>query len=464
MKLFIRRAQESKSALGTYLILIHLVLHRATAFQSNRLQICRLSARNKPPSAMSNPIDNTRDTIGNEWLSGESGSLERLCTISLQACMLMNPLISEIYNELVSTDNECSVKTVKQDNSAFTIADGLVQRMFVDILFSNAAFRDIVGEEDAAAVDQGEETTWDHVQGLVIPQELRPLVETTKENIRALAKSLDNTKSYQDITIFIDPIDGTREFSTGKGEQCSVCIGFANEYGTAVAGVVYRPLTPRPTWAAGAKCEGYAACDFGENVEKFAGGGVLTSNGSISPFIEGLIHEFQTKRIKTGGAGNKMLLLFERSLQQGKSEGNQIDATPSNSLLYIQDRGVSRWDTCAAEAVLEAFGGKILKLTHILDSEMNDMSGVESQGRYHYLASETNLDFVPGRARLTKYNSIDSETIQLNQLATDVRQVKPYSNLCGLVAFGKEWNSERGLTHISQTILKAAQMNEPSYD
>jgi hypothetical protein len=125
---------------------------------------------------------------------------------------------------------------------------------------------------------------------------------------------------------------------------------------------------------------------------------------------------------------------------------------------------VSRWDTCSAEAVLEAFGGKILKLTHILDIEMHEKTGEESQGRYHYLASETNLDFIPGGAHLTKYNSIHSETRQLNQLATDVHQVKPYSNLCGLVAFGKEWNSEKGLKLISETIRNAAKMNEPSFD
>lgn len=378
--------------------------------------------------------------------------------------MVMNPLISAIYNELVSTSDEPSITTVKPDNSAFTIADGLVQRMLVDILFSRVAFRGIVGEEDSAPVDQGEDTTWDQVQGLMIPHKLQPLVESTKESMKELAKSLDDAQSYHGITIFIDPIDGTREFSTGKGEQCSVCIGFANKYGTAVAGVVYRPLTPRPTWAAGAKCEGYAAFDFGEIADAIAGGGLLTSNGSISPFLECLIDELQTKRIKSGGAGNKMLLLLERSLQLAKKEGDHVEGTPSNSLLYIQDRGVSRWDTCAAEAVLEAFGGKLLKLTHILDDEMSDKSGEESQGRYHYLASETNLDFVPEMARLTKYNSIQSETIQLNQLATDVNQVKPYSNLCGLVALGKEWNSEKGLKLISETIRNAAKMNEPSFD
>ena len=41
---------------------------------------------------------------------------------------------------------------------------------------------------------------------------------------------------YKDLTVFIDPIDGTREFSTGKGTQCSICIGFASSDGLPVAG------------------------------------------------------------------------------------------------------------------------------------------------------------------------------------------------------------------------------------
>ena len=27
--------------------------------------------------------------------------------------------------------------------------------------------------------------------------------------------------------------------------------------------------------------------------------------------------------------------------------------------VYIQDRGLSRWDTCAAQAVIEAYGGSL---------------------------------------------------------------------------------------------------------
>ena len=49
---------------------------------------------------------------------------------------------------------------------------------------------------------------------------------------------------YGDLTAWIDPIDGTKEFSRGRGDQCTICVGFANvELEHAFAGIVYRPIS-----------------------------------------------------------------------------------------------------------------------------------------------------------------------------------------------------------------------------
>ncbi|EJK70848.1 hypothetical protein THAOC_07762, partial [Thalassiosira oceanica] len=98
--------------------------------------------------------------------------------------------------------------------------------------------------------DGGGDGGWYRVQGLEVPDDLRPLVDSTRSKIASLSPALA-ADSYRNLTVFVDPIDGTREFSSGRGEQCSICIGFADARGRAVAGVVYRPLTRPPTWAAG---------------------------------------------------------------------------------------------------------------------------------------------------------------------------------------------------------------------
>jgi len=359
--------------------------------------------------------------------NNNSGPLETLCSISLRACDLMTPLITSIYDELIlsaSSSGSDDVKKVKGDNSAFTIADGTVQRLLIKCLFSNVKFRDVVGEEEEEE-GEGEEDDiiddnwWYQVQGLTIPKHIQPLVDSTRLEIESLAKLLlvsnSNHAYYEKLTVFIDPIDGTREFTNGKGEQCSICIGFADEYGKAIAGVVYRPLSkPSPT---------------------------------------SLIEELEVPRIKAGGAGNKMMMLLQQSISVA-NDGEESDTHHGH--LYIQDRGVSRWDSCAAEACLEAFGGQLLKLTKFL--------GEEEDGYYTYLASKTNLDFIPNTANLTKYNSNLKDLPSPAQKAQDVCQVKAYSNLCGLVAFGKEFNTQDGRKYLQDAIRKAAAINPPSLD
>ena len=88
----------------------------------------------------------------------------------------------------------------------------------------------------------------------------------------------------------------------------------------------------------------------------------------------------------------------------------------------------------------------------------------DERGRYRYLAGETNLDFIPGSACLTKYNCANCRTIKPGRMAENVCQVKPYSNLCGLVAFGKEWNNSEGLNYITEALRGATWKNVPSYD
>lgn len=121
--------------------------------------------------------------------------------------------------------------------------------------------------------------------------------------VDAISIQID-ASAYKSITVFIDPIDGTREFSTGDtivntiflyltfmiglGEQCSICVGFSNSIGRPVAGLVYRPIPQPPTWAAGSPTEQWVESELDMAVTPNPRG-FLTSNGGISKFIETLV-------------------------------------------------------------------------------------------------------------------------------------------------------------------------------
>jgi len=385
--------------------------------------------------------------------AAEDKPLTNLLETSKEACESIGAMVRRFY---LAINSETS--TLKADKSVFTIADGIVQELLAEYLYAGSGkFCEIVGEEDSSNVNIKQRPY--SVDKLSVPQEFEDLIDTTRDAVVALAARIPEGK-FRDLTIFIDPIDGTREFSTGKGTQCSICIGFAGADGIPVAGLVYRPIptdaceevtaltgdsstiSPRTTlcsWAAGASSEG---CVMGNlNVAATpSSDGFLTTNGAISTFTEVLMKELKYERVPSGGAGNKMMMLLE-----GKGA------------VYIQDRGVSRWDTCGAQAVIEAYGGKLCRL----DKFVND----KALTSYTYNKGENNADFVPGLSFLTPFNAQDSKSVVKGatpMLADSVSQVKSYANLNGLFAVSATGLPQ--LETIHSAIIAAKQESAPSYD
>lgn len=355
--------------------------------------------------------------------------------VSKQACDTMAPMVKEFYNALNSETSK-----LKADKSVFTIADGIVQHLLVNSLFG-AKFDAVVGEEEDSSVNITNRPYT--VEDLTVPEQFYDIIDSVRSQIEGLSGAL-NAFSYKDYSVFIDPIDGTREFATNLGEQCSICIGFSHTAGEGatgkpVAGLVYRPITEPATWAAGAKSEGVVMGHLHTGSSKT---GFLTSNGSISKFIEHLMPEMGYSRVPSGGAGNKMLMLLE-------GKGN----------CYIQDRGVSRWDTCAAQAVIEAHGGTLSKLSSFIANN----KALES---YTYRKSNENTDFEPGLSNMTPYNARDKGSVKKGETvsASHVDMVKPYSNLCGLIALDQNCSSEGSMSAIYDAIERAAKKSRPSYD
>ena len=384
-------------------------------------------------SSLSDSAEQNADTTGDET------HLEALCLATLQACEAVTPSIEALYQS-IGQNAESGITKTKADDSVFTIADGLVQFLLTEVLLGTTV-GDIVGEEDCAVNLEQKPYM---VDDFIVPAELEEAIDQAIQGVTeardGLLSKSNHKDLYQSLTAFIDPIDGTREFSTQKGEQCTICVGFSNiETGKPVAGVVYRPLSqPHPTWAAGAKEESYAASSLLSVEDESKKGSLLTTNGRISPFLESIMKELDYDRAPSGGAGNKMLMLLE-----GKGTA------------YIQDRGVSRWDTCGAQAVLEAHGGILCRLDRFLE-------GTESS--YTYRKTEENLDFEPNTANLTKYNARKGIELEAGSMATATSEVKPYANLCGLMALGKANNNEEDRAKILSGLKSAAEASPPAFD
>ena len=344
--------------------------------------------------------------------------ISELLEISKEACDLLAPMVKNFYWAINDT-----TATLKADKSYFTIADGIVQHMIINVLFNNdnIQLKGIIGEENANVNITNRPYTVDSLQ---VPEEYFDLVDNVVNQIQNLSKKINTNYNnvYKNNTIFVDPIDGTREFSTNLGEQCTILIGISDLHGKAIGGLIYRPIPTTCEFALGCLSENYKKCYFNNNNNDSNSNiapTLVTTNGSITKFTEELIktkhYDVEMSRFKSGGAGNKSLLLIE-----------------NKATCYIQDRGVSRWDTCGPEAVLNAFGGCLVKLTSIIYD--NDGSSSDSDS-YKYLETTSNLDFIPKMAALTKYNASNVDAVGKDRkLVDDVKQFKEYSNLCGLFA------------------------------
>ena len=382
------------------------------------------------------------------------------------ACSSLSVMVGAIYN-MVSADE--SKATLKQDKSVFTLADGLVQALLKRMLIPHVA--GIVGEEDEDELNIVEPPF--RAGELTAPPEIEALVVETRDQLDALSKRLVGG-SYEHLTPFIDPIDGTKEFATRKGEQCTICIGFASASGDVLAGIVYRPLTSPATFALGCAADGVKRSSLngggGDDErpgataapprthtlpEAEAGAPAETttrrmvcSNGSLSGFTRALADELGCGLVRAGGAGNKALLLLE-----------------GVGSCYIQDRGLSRWDSCAAQAVLEAHGGCFAKLSAFAAAAQEQ--GPPALASYRYVKGDTNADFEPGVPLLTPYNARGGAAPEpaadgTPPRATDAAQLKPYANTCGLIALPA---GEMGsLAEYQRAVAAAAAKVAPAFD
>jgi len=363
-----------------------------------------------------------------------STPLQDLCQISKEACDAVTPMLKAFY-EKISDQRHGGSSKLKSDATYFTIADGIVQHMFINHLFAGNKFAQIVGEEDESVINILDKPY--SVDDLVVPDEFNSIIAATLKEIDQLGARIDSNL-YKTMTVFVDPIDGTREFATAQGEYVTILIGYNDAVGHPAAGIMYRPLTSPVTWAAGAKSEDVVMGNL-DYADPPVPNGMLITDGKVSPFIVELIDELGYERVGSVASGNRAMMLLE-----GKGGA------------YIRDTGgFAKWDTSAPTAVLEAYGGTMSKLPPFLDAQ--ELVG------YTHLKSEKNLDFVPGQSTLTLSNIKDkSAFVKGSEITTtDVGSVKPYSCMQGLVAVDKKAMGD--LPKIHEAMLEVQKDSKPSY-
>ncbi|XP_048842414.1 3'(2'),5'-bisphosphate nucleotidase 1 isoform X2 [Brienomyrus brachyistius] len=215
-----------------------------------------------------------------------------------------------------------------------TLADRLVQKSICASLSRRFPKITIIGEEDLPS-EAVEEDLIESGQAGDILQKVCP---AEYSDIRE-----------EELVVWVDPLDGTKEYTEGLLDHVTVLIGIAYD-GKAIAGVINQPFFNYqlgPGESLGRTLWGMLGLGaFGFELKEVPGGRriITTTRSHSNKLVTDCVQAMEPHEvIKVGGAGNKIIQLVE-----GKASA-YVFASP----------GCKKWDTCAPEALLHAVGGKL---------------------------------------------------------------------------------------------------------
>jgi 3'-phosphoadenosine 5'-phosphosulfate (PAPS) 3'-phosphatase len=241
---------------------------------------------------------------------------------------------------LKEDDNIKSVVTQADIDAQAKIVDGLRRTWGVDLT--------IIGEEDLD--DESTEA--------ILKQE----VESLDKNLLSVVEN-DELVPLDELTIFVDPLDGTREFVEGRLQNVACLIGIARNQ-RPLAGVIGVPFPDGTSTSASQIHYAFASqpnsggvwptkpephvCNTNEDISTVV---TIFTGDSHDPVLVNattVAKEIATrhKHVMVGGTAAKLRLVASE--------------TP-NSVAILHFK-TELWDTCAAEALLLSQGGKVTDL------------------------------------------------------------------------------------------------------
>jgi 3'(2'), 5'-bisphosphate nucleotidase len=291
----------------------------------------------------------------------------RLITQLVSASVASGKKAGEIIRKTIGTDLQIIRKTGAKDLQ--TEADRRAQMSIVASL-QNKFGKDlcIIGEEDEYKLSTD-----------VPPDYIETNVDKDVLSYDSKCPDLLKDADKRDIVVWVDPLDGTSEFTEGLLDHVTVLIGIALR-GTAVAGVIHQPFYGydhlpvekwgRTLWA----IEGVGA--FGLTPTKPSSDKriITTTRSHSDKLVNDAIQAVEPDEVlRVGGAGHKVMIVIE-----GRAHA-----------YVFASKGCRKWDTCAPEAVLKALGGH---LTDLHGNQIRYHQGVQQQNSGGVLATPPSVD------------------------------------------------------------------------
>ncbi|XP_026280716.1 3'(2'),5'-bisphosphate nucleotidase 1 [Frankliniella occidentalis] len=251
----------------------------------------------------------------------------RLVAFSINAANRAGKIIRDVWSQ-----GELGIVD-KGKNDLQTEADRSAQRCIIASLLRQFPNITIIGEEGSSNCE--------------VPSDW--LVTESDPSVLQLncPKEFESVTD-KEVVVWVDPLDGTSEYTQGLLEHVTVLVGIAVG-SQAVGGIIHQPYYG---YASGAESlgrtlwgiKGIGVGGFTPSIPPANQRIIATTRSHSNALAEQAIEALKADKVLcVGGAGHKVLLLME-----GKA----------HAYVFARD-GCKRWDTCAPEAVLEAMGGRL---------------------------------------------------------------------------------------------------------
>ncbi|VEU39548.1 unnamed protein product [Pseudo-nitzschia multistriata] len=280
-----------------------------------------------------------------------------------------------------------------------------------------AALRSTWGEELLIIGEEDETEAGALSSGADAPPPLRTdILFDDREVQKTMAPGLDEEIPLEELALFVDPVDGTREFVEGRLGNVACLIGIARN-SRPVAGIIGVPFPGGGDLSCGAEIH-YAIADQ----KDFAGvwsqketppsgagesEGASASASTNSDAAEQASNDESSDRdghaagttVLSGDSGNPVLQIAtttavslapggdaRRVIVGGTAAKLRMVATSTSPTVAVLHFDTQLWDTCAPEALLKCRGGKITdmfgaSLVHCPKRTMGNVFGVVASSK-----------------------------------------------------------------------------------
>lgn len=196
---------------------------------------------------------------------------------------------------------------------------------------------------------------------------LTPDPDEDENNIEANAMHAESVPA-QDVTVWIDPLDATQEFTEKLLGYVTTMVCVAVR-GVPVIGVIHKPFEELPqtywSWTQRGMSSSLLLLKHTTS-EASETPSIIVSRSHAGKVMSELATKLGTniEIITAGGAGYKAL-----------------EVAAANATAYIHSSKIKKWDICAGDAILRALGGRLLTLegdpvTYEANSNVVNSAGV----------------------------------------------------------------------------------------